>query len=387
MTPSTLFPAIRSAAAYASLIACALVAGCGGGEEPASADPIRPVRTAEAETADGRQTRAFAGQTQAPVASQLSFKVAGTVTRRPVKVGEAVRAGALVAALDATDYQIQVQEAEAALLEARARVQNAEAEYGRIRGLYAEDLVARSRFDAAQTQRQTSRAALAAAEQRLALAEKRLGYTRLHAPEAGAVAAVHVEPGENVQAGQPVVRLATGGALEVEISVPEGRIGQITEGDTARVTLAAVPGAALRAVVTEVGVAPGPSATAYPVVARLLNAIEGLRPGMAARVAFAFGGVGPVEEGEARLAVPPEAVSRDRQGRPFVYVVAPLPADSAGAGEAAATPAPDGVAQRRAVEVGPLTPQGLEIRGGLRAGERVVTAGLADLTDGQLVRF
>lgn len=387
MSPPALRPAFSSAwlaPLAALLLAGSLVlGGCGGEDEASQAEPLRPVRTSRVTAVSGAQTRAFAGQTQAPRSSRLSFEVQGTVARRPVKVGQRVDAGTLVAELDATTYRLRVQEARAALMEARAAAQNAAADYERLRGLYAEDLVSRRRFDRAQTQRATSRARVQAAEQRLDLARDRLADTRLVAPEAGAVADVMVEAGENVQPGQPVAVLTSGNGLEVEIDVPEDLIGQIEEGDSARVALTAFSGEPLAARVTEVGVAPRASATAYPVVVRLADAPARLRPGMAARVAFAFDAEAPparlaTGEGLARVTLPPEAVGRDAQGTSFVFVVEPLPADSARLDAA--------VVRRRPVETGDLTPGGLVVRGDLAPGARVVTAGLAQLTDGQRVR-
>lgn len=328
--------------------------------------------------------RTFVGQTRAPIESQLSFRVGGTLVRLPVKVGEQLQAGDLVAALDATDYQIQVQEAQAALVEARARVENAEAEYERVRGLYVEDLVSRSRFDRAHTQRETGRAVLEAAEQRLAMARQRLAYTRLHAPASGAVTDVLVEQGENVQPGQPVVALAAGRPLEVVVVVPDDLVGRLSPGDGARITLAAFPTTALRGTVTEVGAAPRRGGSAFPVTLQLSGAPSEARPGMAAHVTFAFNAA---TNGTNRVLVPPVAVAEDTEGR-FVYVVDESAAQEPSS-EAQSAPGTDtsGIVRRRTVETGRLTAAGLEVRRGLQPGEFVVTAGVSQLRPGQRVRI
>jgi multidrug efflux pump subunit AcrA (membrane-fusion protein) len=105
------------------------------------------------------------------------------------------------------------------------------------------------------------------------------------------------------------------------------------------------------------------------VKARLAEQDPMVRHGMAAEVEFRFEASG---EG-AHFRVPPRAVSEDRQGR-FVLVVEPSGDER-------------GVIRRRAVEVGSLTPDGLEVLEGLEEGDRLVTAGLSQLEDGDTVKL
>ena len=168
-----------------------------------------------------------------------------------------------------------------------------------------------------------------------------------------------------------VVLLTSGAQPEVEVAMPEVLIAQVQEGSTVSVTFDALPGYALDAVVTEVGVAATGTATTFPVTVRLTMENTAIRSGMAANVSFRFEAD---DDGEA-LFLPAVAVGEDRAGR-FVFVL-----------EATEEPGV-GVVHRRAVEiVQELTPDGIRILSGVAPGERVVTAGVRRLTDGQRVKL
>ena len=358
----------------------------------APAYTVRPVRVAVAEGSESGATRGFSGQTRAPADSRLSFRVSGIIVRMEVGVGEPLKAGQLVAALDPQDYQIEVREAEAMLLRAEAEERNAAAEYRRTRALYAEDKVSLSAFDAARAAARTTAAMAEAARERAGLARQRLTYVRLVAPRSGFVTDELAQVGEYVQPGQPIVGLASAGRLEVEALVPEGVVGALRVGTPATVRLPTVATSPLDAEVTEVGVAPRQGEAGFPVVLRFRSAPEMLRPGLAAQVAFKLDA--PSNAGATRVVVPTVAVAEDFDGR-FVYVVEPRdpPADAAAASAAGGSPEPpaqhpgDGVIVRRTVQTGELTEGGLEILRGVAPGELVVTAGLSQLQEGDPVRL
>jgi len=339
--------------------------GCGGSEETVAEPVIRPVRFVEVASSNEARERRFAGEARSGRESSLSFRVAGTVESIAVAVGDRVEGGEGIARLDPTDYRLQMREAEAAAAQAEAAVRKAEGDYERVRGLYENNNASKSDLDAARAGAESSRAQLAAARQRVERSRRQVGYTRLTAPVAGAIAAVRVEEGENVGAGQAVAVLASGRLPEVAVAVPGALISGIEEGGAATVAFEDLEGPVYPARVTEVGVVASPSGT-FPVTVRLERESEEVRSGMAASVTFRF-----ESAGGARIYLPSVAVGEDAEGR-FVWVLD-------GAGETAVT-------HRRAVEVGELTPEGLEILGGVVDGERVVTAGVRRIHDGQTVR-
>ena len=258
--------------------------------EPPPVEPVvRPVRHVTARATGGQRTRTFSGVARAGVESSLSFRVAGTIARLDVEVGDRVRAGAPIADLDPVDYELQVREAEASLRQAEARAGNAEADLRRVRSLYENDNAARTDLDAATAAADSAAAQVESVAQRLDMARRQVDYTRLNAPVAGAIADVRAEVNENVSPGQPVVVLASGSAPEVGFGVPEALIRQIREGMPVAVGFDAIPGERFEGVVTEVGVTTTAAGTTFPVTVRLGSDASDIRAGMAAVVDIVFG--------------------------------------------------------------------------------------------------
>lgn len=355
------------------LAAVALIlTGCSTPEPDEPSTPrVRTVQTQPVRPLAEVTARQFSGTLRAPLETNLSFRVPGQVTAVHVDVGSRVQAGDVIARLDAADYRLEVEAAAAAYRQARAAAENARAELRRIKALYADDNASLSAYDRARTTFETTQNRAQAAQRQVELARKRLGYTELTAPAAGSIADKRVEAGENVAVGQPVMRLTSGQRLEVQVQVPEDQVTQIQVGQRARVHASLVPDEGVPATVTEVAAAPGGQRPTYPVVVTLDAPASTLRSGMTARVAF--------DRGETPgLVVPAEAVSQDDAGR-FVYVVAP---DTAGTRAHAG-----GRIERRAVQTRALTSHGLVVTDGLQPGDRVVTAGIAHVRDGDPVRI
>ncbi len=349
------------AASLTSLVACG---GDSGNEEPL----VRPVRTALVRSSASEQVRSFTGSTQAGAEIALSFKVPGTVTRLPVRVGDFVEKGQLIAELDPSDYELREGQARASRALRLAEKRNLEAQYDRVRALYENNNASRTELDAARAHAESADSMLEATSKTLELATKQLSYTRLKAPVAGLISEVVGDENENVAAGQTAVVLASGDLPEVKVAIPGLLISQVERGDRVMVRLPTVKGPLLPATVIEVGVSAALGRTTFPVTAELHENHPGIRPGMAAEVEFRFAG-----DGEGRLLVPTLAVGEDRKGR-FVFI---FEAGKDG----------DGAARRRAVEIATVSSEGIEVLSGIREGERVITAGVRRIQDGLRVRL
>jgi RND family efflux transporter MFP subunit len=313
--------------------------------------------------------RTFSGVSRSSSETELSFRVAGTIEELPIKVGDTVRRGDLIARLDPQDYELQVDEANAGVVRAEAEARNALANYNRIRALYEAQNASRTELDQARTTSESANAAVVSARKRLELVRLQLGYTTITAPADGSIASVPVTLNENVGMGQLVAVLESGARAEIEVGIPGVLISQIDTGDETVARFDALPGRSFAAVVTKIGVARMGGATTFPVTVELQESSGQVRSGMAAEVAFRFDSG---QRGE-RLFVPSVAVGEDRAGR-FVYVV-----QSNGDTY--------GIVHRREVTVGSLVDDGLEILSGITEGDSVVTAGVSRIRDGQKVRL
>jgi len=330
---------------------------------------IRPVIVLPAAAASAVHEREFPARAQAGMESVLSFKVGGQINEIAVEVGETVRLGQRIAAIDDKDLALELRQAQARYAQANAQDRSARAAYRRTKLLHERQAASDNRLDAAQTDAASARANLEAQALAVALAKAQLGYAELIAPADGLIAEVDVNSNENVTAGQPVVTLNSGGRPEVAFTVPENLIGSIERGQPATVRFASLADAVFPAEIVEVGVSSGRSA--FPVTARLLDGDRRIRSGMVAEITVRF--IRPQRSDGLTVIIPAFSVAEDDAGR-FVYVALPTTDDLA-------------TLERRPVEIGELTVEGLEIETGLAIGDRVVIAGLRFVEPDMTVRM
>jgi len=363
----------RRQALLAAIASPTLFTGCEREAEEPLPPTIRPVRYVEAQSSGGRRVRTFSGAAKPGVESRISFKVNGTIEELPLNVGDLVRKGDLIARIDPRDYELRVEQGAASLAQAEAQAVRALADFERVRGLFERNNASQGEYDAARAQTDSARASVRAIEKQLEEARLFVSYCQLRSPIDGAVAEAPVEVNENVQPGDPIVVLNSGVEPEVEVAIPEVLIGDIRAGaPVGSVTFDALPGERFGGRATEIAPAAAKGLTTYPVTIRLSRPDKRILPGMAAEVGFVFG----QSDERQRFVLPPNAVGEDREGR-FVFVV-----DSEGEGK--------GVVRRRPVTVGELVPSerfsgGIEVVEGLSEGEKVVTAGVSKIADGQQV--
>lgn len=368
------------------LAVCAAAAlGCSEAPERiGDTEAPRPVRTARVSAGPGARSHVFSGRLQAPREAPASFRVGGRVEEVRVDVGDRFDAGDVLATLEPVDARLRARRAAAALDAARSRRRTAEADLQRTRRLYEAGNASERALDRARDAATTARADVASARRALRLRRRSVGYATLEAPIAGTVVERRVEPGATVAAAQPVLVYAATGGLEAVFVLPPERVPDLAVGDAVEVRPAAGAEGPLDARVTEIARAVAARSPGYPVTAVLDDPPASLRPGTAARVAFA--GAAPDAP-----RVPLEAVARDSRGTHVLVVEEDGGGDGApddeAAGDGAGDPERTGTVARRAVEVGALDRFGVIVRGGVSPGERVVTAGLQALSDGDTVRL
>lgn len=344
-----------------------LLAGCGGGEEAAEVQP-RLVRHIEVESQSAARARTFSGISKSSQESRLSFKVSGTIEALPVNVGDTLARGDLIARVDASQYELEAQQAQASLMQAQAAERNALSTYERTKSLYENKNASRGDLDDARANAESAKAQVEASQKRLELARLNVSYTRLRAVEDCSIATLDVEVNENVNAGSTVALVNCGEELEVEISVPESLIGGIQEGMRTTIQFAALPDEEFSGSVSEVG-GVAQSGSTFPVIIRIEGNQPQLRSGLAAEVTLEFGS----SDAEEVILVPLTAVVNEPDGS-FVFLAEP-----AGDGQA--------MVVRRAVGLGDLTEDGMEIRSGLSPGDLVITAGTSVIREGLRVRL
>ena len=363
MPPPTAPPRAARRAPWLStpLLAVLLASGCGA---DAPETPPRPVLVAMPGGADAG-TVAFAGEVRAREETVLAFRVGGKLVSRRVDVGDAVGRGALLAALDPGDLRLQAGTVSAQLAAARAELERAAAERARFASLAGDQLVSRSALDAAETAQAAAAAQVRALEAQLDVARNQAAYAQLRAPADGVVAARHAEVGQVVAPGQPVFTIAADAGRDVVVSIPEGRVDDITVGLPVEVELWSEPGRRLAGTVREVAPVADPATRTWQ--ARIALRAEDAGDVALGQTAQVFV---PREGVETGLSVPLAAVQRSGDGGTAVWVVDPATQ----------------VVHLVPVALGPYGSERVPVRDGLEADALVVVAGGHLLREGQRVR-
>ena len=197
------------------LVQLALV-GCNAeaSTDPRTEAPL--VRVAVVEQAKPA-SRSFTGTIAAKAQSDMGFRVPGKVAGRFVDTGDRVRRGQILMRIDATDLDLAADAQEDAVDVARARLRRAEEQADHFEDLRDSGTVSDDEYDAIRADKTAAKAALEAAESQADIAQNSSEYTELVAESDGVVVETLAEPGQVVAAGQPVVRVATGGQREAVV--------------------------------------------------------------------------------------------------------------------------------------------------------------------------
>jgi len=321
--------------------------GCGKGEEAdrdgATAAPGLATIEVGAETAPAEML--LDGIVEAVNQATLSAQTTGRVAEVQVDVNDPVKAGALLMRLRATEQVAGLGQAQAALQAAVAQDAQARAQFERIRDMYERKVVARATYDEAVAARDSAGANLAAAQAGLESAREGVAYTELRAPYDGVVTARHVDAGEAVAPGMPLLTMAALGELRVVVDIPQSVADQVRALRQADVYVGSERVASASVTVFP---AADPQSGTFRARVDLPVTTIALAPGMHAKVGFVTGEA-------TRLLVPRSAVVERSELR-AVYVVTP-----------------EGRVVLRQVRLGRPVDDRIEVIAGLAKGERVAT--------------
>lgn len=331
----------------------------------ASAPEPRPVRTITAEKGNAGETVTFTGHIEAENEATLGFRIAGRVIERNANVGDRVEPGQVLAKLDPTTELNALQSAQANLASARAQVTQARNNFDRQQTLFRRGVISRAEQDRAQEAQDVAQAQVENALGQLGIAQERVGFTQLKADAPGTVTARGVEPGEVVQAGQMIVRVARQEGRDAVFDVPAQvlRSGPGGGGAEIIVHLAEDPKVTAQGRVREVGEQADPVTRTFQVKVGLTNPPPAMRLGSTVNGSMQLSSV-------PAIAVPASALTRQGE-RPAVWVVDPS----------------THLVSLRDVEVASFFPDTVIISNGLENGDIVVTAGVQALHPGQKVRL
>ena len=403
-------------------IAClwGLVGACAEKEPPpAPPEIIRPVKVMTiSSNTSSKETKVFSGVSQGIEEITLSFRVSGVLQTLPSKVGDKKKKGDVLASLDQRDFKFEVRnfigqlktaeaeldvlkigerpenirKLEAQILSLKSTLRTAELEYQRVQQLYVNDAASKARLDQAKSDGDLSKANLEAAEQELIMAttgareediraqEAKIlsiqanldraiadrEYTILYMPFDGVIAKRHVSNFEQILKNQHIFDVSAMDRIEVRISIPDSMIANIKKVQSVLVKFLPLAKKKFSGKITKVGLSADRTTLTYPVWVEIPNPKREILPGMAVEVALTLphrGGKNPM--------LPIDTVLEDKvSGEKYVWVVN----------------SSDQTAIHRAVRIGNLVGDLIEITDGLEAGEVIIVAGLDELGEGMKIR-
>jgi HlyD family secretion protein len=288
----------------------------------------------------------------------VGSQVSGIISKLFVDFNSHVKKGQLLAELDPTPFQAQVEQQRATLAKAQVDTANALITYNRQKRLLDDGLAAQSDFDAAKAAYDGAKAQVDMARATLAQAETNLKYTKIVSPIDGVVVARQYDVGQTVAASFQAPTLFTIAQdltkMQVQADVDESDIGRVAVGQQARFTVDAYPEQAFRGKVSQVrlNATSNQNVITYPVIIEVPNPDEKLRPTMTANVTIDVAMVRDVlRVPNAALRFRPPVTAAEKEGKTAEKgekgetAAAPTPPSKQGGGEAARPSFDRGAAQ------------------------------------------
>ena len=321
-----------------------------------SAIAAEPLATVPVQYREVAQTYTAEGVVQAVRESTVSAQISGRVKQVLFDVGDRVKKGQVLVRIDEREAAQAVAGSQAQVMRAQAAMQNAKANYERAKQLYAQKFISQAGLDKAQAEYRIALAQAAASKAGAGQSELVKGYTAVVAPYGGVVAARHVEVGEMVAPGKPLMTGFDPTQMRVVVNIPQYKLSDIGARPDVRVEMPALKRWVKAASVTIQPVA-DPRTHTTEVRVNLPPNEKGVYPGMFVRAHFTVGKA-------KKLLIPDSAVVR-RSEVVGVYVVGDK-----------------GRISLRQVRLGEQEgPDEIEVLSGLNPGERVarnaIKAGMA----------
>ena len=349
------------------VLTAAVLAACSKTEpEP---EPVRAVRTMTVTPQTAGGTYEYAAEIRARTESRLSFRVGGKMVKRPVELGDTVKAGQVLAQLDAKDLRLGQEAARASVAAAQASFDQNAADFARYKDLSDKGFIGPAELDRRDMAMKTARAQLDQARAQSSVQGNQAAYASLTADVSGVITGIDMEPGMFAAAGTPVLRLAHDGPRDVVFSVPEDRVGLVKamagQAGAFQVRLWGDATPPIEATIREISAAADPVTRTFQIKAEIAPPAQGsVRLGQTATVLMTL----PQVAGITKL---PLSALREDKGRSTVWLV--------DRGSMTVKP--------QDVQLSGADGNEAVVTAGLAPGQIVVTAGVHVLSPGQKVKF
>lgn len=328
-----------------------LIAGCGPvATQPSTAEKTIAVRTAKVTRQEKSTGLHYSGTIEASRTVPLTFQATGTIEKIYVETGDAVKKGQLLASLDNTDMK-NIYDA------AVSRYEQAKDAWDRLKTVHEKGSLPEIKWVEMETN-------LEQAKSTMEIAKNNLEKCNMRAPVTGLVGRRNIEPGQSaIGSALSPIELVQIETVLVKISAPENEIGRITKGQNAGFSVAALNGRYFEGTVTNISPVADLLSRTYPVKIQVNNPGLELKPGMVCDVTLSPDTV------EGNLVIPYRAVSKDDDGKAFVFKVTD-----------------DGrQVVKQQITTGSYGEAGIEVLGGLALNQEIVVEGMEKLSDNSLI--
>lgn len=344
------------------LLLVALLALPPGSLSAQQGPPPSPVRYTEAREHPLKRAIVLSGSVESRVTSVVASEVAGVVTELIAREGTSLKKGEPLAQLRTTPLELRLQAADASLKEAQSRMKLAERNLERARELFEAKVSSQQQLDDSYYEFNAWQGRVEQYTATIAGIKLDIERCTVRAPFNGVVTRERTELGEWIGEGDPVAEMVSLEELEVRVEVPEQYFSRLKLGVPAKITFESLPGLEISGRVSAVIPQADVQARTFPLKVRIPNNAGRIGAGMLAQVSF------PGGESYRATVVPKDAVVT-RGEQKFVYLLNG-----------------DNSVSQVTVQTGAGVGAWIEVHGGIRAGQRVVTRGNERLRPGQLVQ-
>lgn len=365
-------------------LASILLSACGkGGAEKDKAAETVALVPVEAATAAARPIDASYSGTatlEADREADVVAKTSGVLLRLLVEEGDVVSQGQVLARLDDASPRLSLAKAEATL-------RKLEADYRRADEMFDRKLLSLEGHDKIKFDLDNQRAAYD-------LSRLELSYTNVVAPIDGVIGKRMVKEGNLIQINQPLFHIVDFDPLLGVLNVPERELNILKPGQVVSMSVDALPGQRFPGVIERVSPVVDAASGTFRVTCRFNATLQTLKPGMFGRIDVVY------DRKQDALAIPRGALIEE-DGETAVYVIVDAAQQVLGQAGPGSASRPGDVqpknmaevqtplslqAQRRVIHIGFSDSEYIEVRDGLKAGDRVITVGRNAVRDGTLVQ-
>ena len=349
------------AIALLATAATLVLASCDRKKE-AEAPPVQPVLSLVVEPETTQLFGPFTGTVEPRYRTDLGFRTAGRMVSRNANVGDSVKKGDLLASLDASVARFGLASAKADLANSQAALANASRTEQRKTVLLQTGSTAQSQVDTAVADKDTANAKVNQSQASLVKAQQQLDFTDLHTDYDGVITSWALEVGQVVTPGQTVVTVAQPGVRDGVFDIPDDLLGKVQPGAKFSISLQADPTIAVPGEVREIAPESDTATRTRRIRLTLSDVPDGFRLGTTVTLTL--------KEPKPPTVMVPATAILDKDGHASVWLVSS-----------------NNTAVTKPVVLGARQNDRVTVTEGLAKGDRVITAGVHSLAEGQPIKL